>query len=140
MADGMTELFEESGVGYTVSHCLDQGLPVRLAAAQFVDADAAGGQIHFQADQSVRPQRIDQPAVPQALCPALSVGAAQEDDLACQGTLIIGNKVVRQGRSRWCGRHPRGQVLPQGLQEVAVAACFLGQDRLLCIRVCCITL
>ena len=71
MADGMTELFEESGAGYTVSHCLDQGLPVRLAAAQFVDADAAGGQIHFQADQSVRPQRIDQPTVPQALCPAL---------------------------------------------------------------------
>ena len=70
-------------------------LTAGFAAAQGKKSNDAGMEIDLSANKPMRPQRIDQEAMPEHGCSAAIVGPANEDDGAGGVRLEIENGVIR---------------------------------------------
>src|SRR5438045_2042445 len=79
----------EAPGGKPVIHLQELGLTGRLLAPQAEEADLVLGEIHFAANQAVRPHLAEEPGLPQQRHFAAAVAAPQVDQSATRPFLQV---------------------------------------------------
>ena len=112
----------------------DERLLVRLSSSEAVEADLVVGQVDFDAEETMYPERINLESGQEDLDGAGFVGAAQEDDGSPERALEIQFPFLRKGTTNrsgvetWCGPDSSSsdktiRPLDEVLEIVVLKAC-----------------